>query len=392
MHTLSESPLQRLCVGVALVAALVLAAGCNDSRISVEELQQLEAEIAAPATQPAPAEPQLVEYSVRDPKKYRVTRGDVLTITLYGLQDDPYRPTVLDLRVHDDGAIQFPVVGAIDVESADLAAVERAILNAHVPRIVKDSSQLSVYVQVRTPDETTVLVKGAAAAPGLVRLEDNQRTVLHALAQAGGFTAGGSGRVRVTPIDTQRSERVYDMNDVNDVRSALGAIPLDFGDVVTVETAEDSAVYVTGILNRPAVVDLPRDRELSVMRVIAASGGLVDFLEPEEATLWRRLPDGRQVRVKLDIAKIRSGDEADLALRAGDILDVPHTASSRFRQWFAENVRLGPFGATATYDPVADYRARVLSSDNNNNNQQLGGAFLDILGTGVSNVIIPPSR
>ena len=44
----------------------------------------------------------------------------------------------------------------------------------------------------------------------------------------------------------------------------------------------------------------------------------------------------------------------------GDILDVPHTAATRFRQWFAQNVQIGPFGVQGVYDPVAERRAKIL--------------------------------
>lgn len=373
---------------VALLAAAFAAGGCQkDTRISVDELAQLEAELAAsttevaPATMPASAP---VSYEPSYMRRYRVVPGDVLVVTLYGLEESPYTATVLELRVQDDGSLNMPVVGAIDVDGADLASIERAIVQAHVPRVVRD---LTAYVQVKRPEQTTVFVQGTVPRPGIVRLDENERTALHALAQAGGFAPESSGRLRVSPITTGAEARVYDFNHIDGVRTALQARPLESGDVITVEAADPRLIYVTGVLNTPTPVPLPRDRTISVMRVVAAAGGLVDFLEPEEATLWRKLSDGRQVRVKLDLDEIRSGRGQDIALQAGDILDVPHTLGSRFRQWFAENVRIGPFGVTAVYDPVADYRARILADDNNNNN--VSGQFLNILGTGLSNAIVP---
>ncbi len=375
-------------LALVTLALCGLGLGCQkDTRVSADELLRMEAEFAAhtetPAEQPPTTTP--VDYHPSFMRRYRVVPGDVLIVTLYGLKESPYDATVMEVRVQDDSSVSLPVVGAIDVTDADLAELERMIVTAHVPKVVRD---LTAYVQLKRTEQTTVFVQGSVLRPGIVRLDDNERTALHALAQAGGFMADSSGRLRVSPITSNASERVYDFNHINDVRQSLQAERLESGDVVTVEAADPRLIYVTGILNQPAAVQIPRDRELSVMRVVAAAGGLVDFLEPEEATLWRKLGDGRQVRVKLDLDEIRSGKGQDIALRAGDILDVPHTLGSRFRQWVVENIKIGPFGVTATYDPVADYRARILA-DTNNNNDGFRTQFLNTIGQGVSNIIVP---
>ena len=72
----------------------------------------------------------------------------------------------------------------------------------------------------------------------------------------------------------------------------------------------------------------------------------------------------------------------------GDILDVPHTAKTRLRAWAAANIRIGPFGVTAMYDPVADQRARILRNDDNNS--FLNQALLPTLRSGVAELLIPP--
>ena len=92
----------------------------------------------------------------------------------------------------------------------------------------------------------------------------------------------------------------------------------------------------------------------------------------------------RSREVELD--KILVGEAPDIAMRCGDILDVPHTAETRFRQWFAENIRLGPFGVTAVYDPMADRRARIVSDTNNNALQTI---FLNSLNSVIPAIINP---
>jgi protein involved in polysaccharide export with SLBB domain len=379
----STRPLPSCRVAACLLTVLV---GCQSgsdptARISPGELHQMETELAAtvaPASRPA-------QYHARHAQRNRAAPGDVITTTFYGLAaESPYQPTSLELRVQDDGNLYFPIVGPVAIAGLDGNGVEKAIREAHVPRVAKD---LSIFVQFREKERTTVLVQGAVRSPGLVKLDDTERTPLHAVAAAGGFLREGSGRIEYTPILTGRARHSYDFTKVDDIRAALLSEPLESGDMLVVEETPDSVVYVTGILNRPAAVPVPRGRQISVLRTIAASGGLVDFLDPEEGTLYRKLPDGRQVRVRLDLVAIRSGKADDIALNAGDILDIPHTPLSRFKQWVAENIRIGPFGVTAVYDPVADNRARILADDNNNDSVRR--ALLDVLGGGVSEVIVP---
>jgi len=370
----------------------LLACGCHDQRISVMELETMEQQarqVAPPAVDPS-------ALSLSELQPYTVVPGDVLSIRMYGLSEDRYAPTTLELRVQDDGEILMPVVGPVRVAGLSLRQIEQAIIAAHKPAVVKD---LSVYVQLVAPETTTVLVLGAVASPGLVRLKHNERNLLYALGAAGGFgataTAGGfssatSGRVHVQPIRPERPPVTYNLSDINDVRLALLGEPLESGDVVIVEPAEATAVYVTGLVNAPGPVPVPVNGTLSLVRTIAAAGGVRDFLDPPEATLWRRLPDGRQVRVKVNLADVLSGRSSDIALRAGDVLDVPHTPETRFREWFASNVRIGPFGVTAVYDPVAEYRTRILRGDRYGDGESVRRSILYRLGTGAAELLIPP--
>jgi protein involved in polysaccharide export with SLBB domain len=246
--------------------------------------------------------------------------------------------------------IALPLVGRLQVAGLNLADLERAITDAYVPSYVKT---VSVFAEVLATDEpTTVLVRGAAGTPGLVSLKNNQRNIMYALSSAGGFGPGASGKVRVRPIRSDEEEVLYDFGNADDVRRALLRPPLESGDMLLVEAAPVSAIYVLGLVNAQGPVPVPPGSKLSVVQAIAHAGGLRDFLEPKEATLRRTLPNGQEVRVKLNIAQMLAGERASIDLFPGDILEVPHTADTRFREWAMANVKLGPFGVGAFYDPV----------------------------------------
>lgn len=374
--------------GLLSIALILFLAACKppDNRITLEQLRALESQSSE--LEPVQLDPK--ELALTELHPYNVGPGDVLDVTLVGTTDS-YSQNVLRMRVRDDGFITLPLVGKVRIGGLTLQAVDDAIFNAYVPRFLKD---LSVYVELSGPESTTVVVVGAAGQGGLITLPGNERNVLYAVGRSGGFGTATSGRVTVRPINPDRPVVSYDLTRINDLRRALLAPPLQSGDMLVVEPAEVSAVYVTGLVNAPGPVTLPPDGKLSLVRVLSTAGGVRDFLNPSVATLWRRLPDGRQVRVKLQIADIMSGEADDIALHPGDILNVPHTLNTRFREWAMNNILIGPFGVTSTFDPVADARARNVGNNSNNNSFNNGtflrSGVLNSVSGGVSNLLIPP--
>jgi protein involved in polysaccharide export with SLBB domain len=374
-----------------LFAFLLGLSACADKRISPAELLEREqATTAAPA-----AEIDLAALALTEVHPYQLKSGDVLSIRMFGLGEDRYTPVALELRVHDDGAIVPPLVGPIQVQGLTLTQVDQALIAAHVPKVVKD---LSVFVQLGDAGTTTVLVFGAAANPGLVKLRQNERNILYALAAAGGlgeaaqaqgFSRGTTGRVRYRPINPQRQEVVYDLNDMNGLRSVLQAPPLESGDVLVVEAAETSAVYVDGLVNRPGPIMIPPRSTLSVLRAVMAAGGLRDLLTVRDATLIRTDSSGADVHVKLNLSEMFAGREADIALRPGDILHIPHTVDTYVQDWFFRNMMPGPFNVSLHYDPLAQYNAQRVLQDSGSNDS-LRNSIRATLGSTLPNAFIPP--
>jgi polysaccharide export outer membrane protein len=355
------------CVLPCLTLAALLAGGLacsqtDDTRLSLEQFQA-ETQAAEEAATSQPAEVNPTEFGLKEVQPYAVTAGDVLNVELIGVESE-YSKTQFTLRVHPDGSITLPLVGKVSVAGRDLAGVEAAVINAFVPNFVP---RLSCYARLDTPAETTVVVVGASTTQGVITLPRAERNVLYALAKAGGINPATTGAVTVKPARAGREEARYTLTSIEDLRRALASPPLESGDMIVVEAAPSSRVFVTGLVNTPGVIELPKGSTLSLVRAVAASGGLIDFVGPTEATLWRVLRDGKQVRVKLPLGEIMSGEQEDIALAAGDVLEIPHTDETRFRQWVLENIRIGPFGVTAVYDPVQDYYSRILADDDDDN-------------------------
>lgn len=373
---------------IVAVFGLALAglSGCaKDDRISLRQLHELEA-------QAAQAEPVAVnpgDLPLTDLKPYRLGPGDVVSLKIVGLTGQ-YIENNLVCRVHGDGAITLPMVGKLPVAGLDLQGVERAVNEAYVPKFVKE--ELSVYADLGGPEMTTVLVTGAATNRGLITLRSNQRNLLYALGLAGGFNTGASGRVRVRSVRSDRPEQTYDLNDAsgNGLRRILASAPLESGDTITIETAEPDQIYITGLVNSPRPLAIPSGAEFSLVRAIAAVGGTPDLIDPPEATVWRTLPDGKEVRVKLPLRDMLAGAAPDFKLKSGDILQVPHTWDTRVRDWIVQNIRVGPFTVGSRYDPLAQYNTnRALRRQDENRGNSFRDSVINELQRGVPNLILP---
>lgn len=371
----------RIVLAGVLTAAL---AGCSDdNRITMDALHELESQISREMQERSVKELAPEQLALTEIRAETVWPGDVLTLTITGA-NGPYAVNNFRVRVNENGQIRLPLVGTLKVGGLDMDGVEQVVIDAHVPDFVKD---LTVFAELTLPASTTVLVVNAGGQPELVTLRSNERNVLYALALSARAALGGSGRVTVRSVRPEREAVVYNLTHVDGARRALLAPPLESGDTVFVEAAPTYSVFLTGLVNAPGPLALPPDSSISVARAIASAGGLIDFLDPQEATLWRELPDGEQVRVKVNIADILAGKSPDFDLHVGDILDVPHTAETRFRDWILQNIRIGPFGVGGHFDVVNQFNFRRALNDNN---RSFGQSALDNVLFSLPNAIVPP--
>jgi len=316
----------------------VCVAGCSDHRISPDELLVTQQQMRAPATplETAPDVEAVQALIDRRMGPCRIGPADVLAVTLTGVDPTPPLPTV-QARVGRNGEINLPIVGTVKVAGLELEDVEEAIRRAYVPDVVKDAV---AYVELVREHTTQVLVVGAVTMPGLVPLRRNQRDVLHAIVAAGGVSELASGRATLRRIRKPGEETTLDLFDPAGIRSVLLLDPLERGDVVTVQAAAPNLVFVGGLVNRPRPQEYPPGVETTVLQAIAAAGGLRTDVTPREATLVRRLSDGTDAHVKLNLDRITTGKDTNLVLAAGDILWVPYTVETRAQDFINRNIFL----------------------------------------------------
>jgi protein involved in polysaccharide export with SLBB domain len=327
-----------------MVLTIPLLAGCgHDNRISMQEFLCMQEEHRLSPPSP-PATPTTKPINIDELLgAYRVGPSDVLTLSLIRMDDLGVAPPI-QVRVGRDGRIHLPMAGAVRVANLELEDLENRIRQAYVPKFYQD---LTVHAEVVQALPTNVMVIGAVTAPGLVSLPRNERNLLYAIVGAGGASSMTSGVVNLKRLRRPGEDVTFNLLNPDDLRAALAQPPLENGDIITVQAAVPNIIFVGGLVNAPQPEVYPPGVEINILQAIAGAGGLRTDISPKEGTLIRRMPDGCDVHVKLELNRIFKGDEPNITLAAGDILWVPYTWQTRVEEWINRNFYIR-FGVAAT--------------------------------------------
>ncbi|MBN1346210.1 MAG: polysaccharide biosynthesis/export family protein [Phycisphaerae bacterium] len=350
------------------------ALGCSDHRVSLAEFMEMQKEASQPPTsQPATSQPVMNTAIDQALGPYKVGPSDELGLTLTTVDGAaPIGP--LQIRVDRKGMVELPLVGEIKIAGLELEDVEDTVKNAYVPKYYQG---LVVHAVLIAPETTEILVTGAVTLPGLVQLRRTERDLLHAIVGAGGVSQLASGKVTLRRIRRSGEEVTLDLLSPDELTAALALDPLKDGDIVNVHSAVPNTVFVGGLVNAPAPQTYPSGVPMTILQALAASGGLRTDVTPKEATLIRRLPDGKDIQVRLDLDRITTGRDPNLQLAAGDILWVPETIATRVQDWVNRNIyfRAG-MSANVTYNVSGvEYLNRRAQQSGGNNTGNLQDQF-----------------
>lgn len=271
--------------------------------------------------------------------KYRVGPGDSLLITVYRHPEFttiPFTGAVAGLKpgtvVDNDGTIQFPLVGTINVNGKTLPEI-REIIEKTLARFVPEPS---VTVQVLVPGSLRYNLIGQFTQPG-VKVSDRPLTVLEAIAMAGSIDLARSNLRgayiarggRKLPIDFHRLLRGGDLRQ---------NIRLQNNDVIFVPDNVNEVVYVFGGgLAKGMAVPL-LNGNMNLLQALAAAGfGYTDHSQGKfsRVRVLRSSADHAQFYV-VDAEKMLRGEAGPFMVEAGDLVFVPETAWTKWNQILAQ--------------------------------------------------------
>ncbi|HET7932117.1 MAG TPA: polysaccharide biosynthesis/export family protein [Rhodanobacteraceae bacterium] len=138
---------------------------------------------------------------------YKVGAGDVLEITVFGVDD--LNRTV---RVNSDGDISLPLIGSVHAGGETIPQLQD-IITARLQKGFLQNPQVSIFVKDFVSQQITL--DGSVTKPGIYPLT-GKTTLLQALAMAGGMTdlAAHKDVVVFRQIDGKRMGAVFDMDKI----------------------------------------------------------------------------------------------------------------------------------------------------------------------------------
>jgi polysaccharide biosynthesis/export protein len=240
-------------------------------------------------------------------------------------------------RISGQGTINLPLVG--EVKAAGKTQDElRAELAARLKHYLRNPQ---INLMIGEYRSRQVGVFGAVAKPGVYNLAGPNDTLQDMISLAGGYSTDASPRLQfkpgqtipegtptagsagaadepiIPPSSTDLKGAIVVDIDKTEGHSFL-ALPARPGDVINVTAG--GQVLVDGWVGKPG--SYPITRDLRVLGAVAAAGGALFPAKTESVQIVRKDEQGQQI-ILVDLEKVRRGDQADIAVQDGDVVEVP---------------------------------------------------------------------
>lgn len=246
---------------------------------------------------------------------------DVISVQVYGVKE-----YAMQQQVADDGSINFPLIGKVQISGLTVQQVEKSLAQSLAANGMVSDPQVTVTAVSRP--SAIVTVSGDVAKPGTFPALGN-RTLMDYLSEAEGLLENnlfGNAPINSPASSTVTLIRPSLGKPVNiplgpDPRdSPYGIIPLFPGDEVRVGRV--GVIYAVGAFKSQGSYPLKNTSPTTILQLVALAGGVGYEADQKDAHLIRT-EGGRKYILDLDVAGILKGRVADVTLRADDILFVP---------------------------------------------------------------------
>jgi polysaccharide export outer membrane protein len=237
--------------------------------------------------------------------------GDLLSVRVF-LQPE-YLSTV---RVGLDGSVELPFIGSVELQGLTVRAAQTLI--ADRLRTGEYYRNPEVTIQVLESLNGSVILSGEVRA--VVPLTGARR-LIDVLSAVGGLPASASHTVRIVRPEPNGQEKTIEVNLGADLtRSADAGMLVYPRDIIEVSRA--GVVYVLGAFAHQGSVPLDQAQPLTLLQLVALSGGVGFEGQYSDLRLIRTVGADRKV-VEVDVKKVRDGKAPDPVLQANDIVFLP---------------------------------------------------------------------
>lgn len=344
-------------IGWTILAALVLASGCNRGAYRASKLpSQYQASVVHSAQHV-----DLSRLSQPSSRSEVVYPGDTVNLSIAtGLESRPVSGWLL--RVNESGTVNVPLIGDVDVGGMELTMAESAVQQAGIERGIYRNPQVSMTIQRRRSNKVTVL--GAVKKEGTYELPSNQSDLLTALVAAGGLSEDADTRVEIrNPGLPYLAARESGNHGDVELAGASGpgagedapvqlagtasqgataapqALQVDLaspeasqtnlrvqdGGVIMVMQRPPSTVQVLGLVKKPGQIEVPPEQEMRLLDAVARAGGLTTEIA-DKVLIVRQVPGQNQsVLIQASIDRAKRDHLENLRISAGDVVSVEET-------------------------------------------------------------------
>lgn len=266
--------------------------------------------------------------------QYVMGPEDQLKIWALGVEEISDKP----VRIDPSGDIDLPLLGRIHAAGLTVEELKTVLKQ----RLATQVRQPEVSVDIVEFGSQPVSVMGAVNHPGVLQL-NGRKTLAELLSLAGGLrpdagpyieisraTKWGEIPVPAAKVDPSGNFSVATLG-VQDLLSAAKPaenILIQPHDVITVPTAE--MVYVVGAVRKPGAFPLNEHESVSVLQVLSMAEGLGPTPKAQDSKILRIMPGSSERKeIPVDLKRVMSGKNEDVALRANDILFVPDSTAKK---------------------------------------------------------------
>jgi len=317
------------------LAASIVTSGCHNSGMVTPG--QLPPEYRAPAPHTV-QRLNLSSFARTGANSQQIVAGDLLHVAIATGLEKEDKIDWPPIRVSDEGTIDLPLVGMVPVAGLELNMAERRIRDESVRRGIYRAPNVSVTLVKRRMNKVTVV--GAVAEPGVKELAANRSDLFAALVAAGGLTDEASTIVEVRrPIEPSPAVAqagyidrgsppppdVRQQLDLTEMEAAGRTAPVEDGAVVMVMQQPARTVQVIGLVNAPAQIEMPKDREMRMLDAVAQAGGLSLQIANKVHVIRNVSGRNEPVIIRTSIRNAKRSAVANVPLAAGDIVSVEET-------------------------------------------------------------------
>ncbi len=298
-----------------------LFAGCSSTDSQTVNTAVLTIDRCSPSTETdfrlARESRERLDDLVRD---YRIGGGDVLEVSIFELEKrDEFK--TLDIRIEESGEITIPLTGPLRAGGLTVSELETKITEALIEGEFIKAPRVSVIVKEYQSKKISVL--GAVTKPGEFMIRRNAATLLDALGMAGGPTEEAGYEIYIVRAEGKEERIAVDLIALMEEGDLDLNVVLGHGDAVYVPKAK--RIYVVGFVRKPG--GFPLHHPMTVLEGIAMAEGLMEQKASPRDCALKRLNNGVEEIIPLDLVEIARGKSRNFFLQPNDVIDIRQTTT-----------------------------------------------------------------